>query len=177
MRTDVPEDDPRILGTYKNCKESGRGFNGVEWWLVTCAIRGPIATARAKLEKSICPAFVTVTRFLDIPSYSLDKLCNYWSKIFQISWKYADKMRVSCALCFIFLWNDIPEDVKKMKHYFRHTYVYHYHHAHINHSSNMLTTWRDIPLTSARAFGKRFRPSVANVEGIWEYIILPGAGK
>ena len=27
MRTDVPEDDPRILGTYKNCKESGRGFN------------------------------------------------------------------------------------------------------------------------------------------------------
>ena len=67
--------------------------------------------------------------------------------------------------------------LKKMKHYFRHTYVYHYHHAHINHSSNMLTTWRDIPLTLARAFGKRFRPSVANVEGIWEYIILPGAGK
>ena len=25
------------------------------------------------------------------------------------------------------------------------------------------TTWRDIPLTLARAFGKRFRPSVANV--------------
>ena len=32
------------------------------------------------------------------------------------------------------------------------------------------TTWRDIPLTLARAFGKRFRPSVANVEGIWETI-------
>ena len=33
-----------------------------------------------------------------------------------------------------------------------------------------ITTWRDIPLTLARAFGKRFRPSVANVEGIWETI-------
>ena len=32
------------------------------------------------------------------------------------------------------------------------------------------TIWRDIPLTLARAFGKRFRPSVANVEGIWETI-------
>ena len=62
---------------------------------MTCAIRGPIATARAKLEKSICPAFVTVARFLDIPSYSLDKLCNYWrndarfvSAMFYFSLKY-----------------------------------------------------------------------------------------
>ena len=70
---------------------------------MTCVTRGPIATARAELEKSICPPFVTVTRFLDIPSYSLDKLCNYWSKIFEIFSKYAEKMRVSCVLCFIFL--------------------------------------------------------------------------
>ena len=30
MRTDVPEDDPRILGTDKSRDESGRDFNGVE---------------------------------------------------------------------------------------------------------------------------------------------------
>ena len=37
-------------------------------------------------------------------------------------------------------------------------------------NSSVFTTWRDILLTLSRAFGKRFRPSVANVEGIWETI-------
>ena len=84
---------------------------------MTCVTRGPIATARAKLEKSICPAFVTMTRFLDIPSYSLDKLCNYWSKIFEIFSKYAEKMHVSYVLCFTFLWNAIPKILTR-RHYF-----------------------------------------------------------
>ena len=30
MRSDVPEDDPRILGANICREESGRGFNGVE---------------------------------------------------------------------------------------------------------------------------------------------------
>ena len=58
---------------------------------MTCAIRGPIATAHAELEVSICPTFVTVTRFLDILLYSLDYFCNYKSKIFEIFSKSVER--------------------------------------------------------------------------------------
>ena len=65
--------------------------------------QGPYRNSTCRTRKSICPAFVTVTRFLDITSYSLDKLCNYWSNFFfEIFSKYAEKMHVSCVLCFIF---------------------------------------------------------------------------
>ena len=122
---------------------------------MTCAIGVPVATARAEQEKSICPAFVTVTRFLDISAYSPDKLCNYWSKIFEIFSKYAKR----CALFFFF-------EMLFRRYWqggitFRHTYVIstfycqfsqpsqiikssnHYHHADINHPSNkmLLSMW------------------------------------
>ena len=38
--------------------------------------------------------------FLDIPPYSLDKLCNYWSEIFEIFSKYA--VKILCFVCAMF---------------------------------------------------------------------------
>ena len=183
MRTDVPKDDPRILGTDKSRNESGRdllGFSddlchqgpyrnsmcrtrkvnlpraGKKCWPADAvrARRRLLGSWRKHLtweamgshlptvgfgrgrwncfyQPWICPAFVTVTRFLDIPSYSLDKLCNYWSKIFEIFRNYAENMRVSCALCFIFLWNVIPKILTRRHYFSAHLCRYYCH----------LTTW------------------------------------
>ena len=115
MRTDVPEDDPRILGTDKSGNESGRDLNGVEWWPVPS---GALSQQHVPDWKGQSAGVCNRDK---VPWHSIIFTRLYsatsWSKIFKIFSKYAEKMHVSCALCFIFIWNVVPKILTR-RHYF-----------------------------------------------------------
>ena len=75
MRTDVSEDDTRNLGADTSRKELKSQVGALMGLSDDLCHQGPYHNSACRTGKPICPAFVTMTRFLDIPSYSLDKLC------------------------------------------------------------------------------------------------------
>ena len=110
MRTDVPEDDPRILGTDKSRNESGRDFNGVEWWPVPS---GALSQQHVPNWKSNLPG---VCNRDEVPWHSIIFTGLAQQLLEQIFWNFQQicgkDARFVCAM-FYFSLKRYSEDIDK----------------------------------------------------------------
>ena len=91
MRSDVPEDDSRILGTDKSRNVSGRDLNGVEWWPVPSGALSQqhVPNSKGQSARRLWPWQGSLT-FYHIHSTNS-------ATTGAKSWKFSANMRKRCA--------------------------------------------------------------------------------